>query len=593
MLNILSTLAGGLGSLKRACTLNMALMGAQQASYVVAFFLLQALMPDGGGGALSRAVWICLLAGLAVAYCVLNLRYLLAAFTGAYAISSSLRLRLCNHLRGLSLAFFKARDTGVLSASVIDDIKSMETVFGMYLFDLIACLAFPLLLGLIMLFFSWQITGVLLLSVMCALPLMLLACRVTASQGHAYLKSRDDAFASLMDYVGGIRELKAADLTGLRYTPLYDRWKQYQRLSMKMEGQYGALSMAYSSTLDLGFLATMLAGLHLVGSGAASIPAFMFFLVAGCRFVEPMQQLGVVLPELRHGISAAQRLYGIMQTQPLPVHGHESPRGHAVEFEDVSFDYGNGRVIHKVSFSMPEGSVTALVGHSGSGKSTLAHLLLRFWDVEEGRITLGGANIRAMEPEDLYAHFSVVFQDVYLFDDTVCSNIRMARPEAAFEEVVEAARKARCHDFIEQLENGYDTRIGEGGALLSGGEKQRISIARAILKNAPVVILDEATAALDPENELHIQEGLNSLLAGKTLLVIAHRLETIRHADAILVLEQGRICESGTHASLLDLKDGVYARLWRHQNTLKTWQLPSGGDSSPGMAGLTRGKDCQ
>lgn len=573
MLKTISLLAAGaMDSLRRTCLLNLTLMGVQQLSYIGAFFLLQTLLVMRDGESSGWIAWVCVLALLGICYCFINLHYLVSASIGAYAISSSLRLRLCERLRKVSLAFFKVRDTGEISGALIDDIASMESLFAMYLFDLTACLVFPLLLCVVMLFFSWQITGVLLLSTLCAFPLVWLACRVAASQGDEYFRARDNSFSILMDYIGGIKELKAVDLTGLRYTPLFESWKHYMRLSMKMEGQYGFLALAYSCVLDIGFLATLLVGMYLVDTNVVGVAAFMFFLIVGCRFVEPMRELGMVLPELRHGLTAAQKLCGFLETPLPPILPSEEKRGHAVEFKNVSFAYNDKEVIHDLTFSMPEGSVTALVGHSGSGKSTIAHLLLRFWDVQKGKITIGGADIRSFTPEELYTNFSVVFQDVYLFDDTVFNNIHMARPEATKEEVMEAARLARCHEFIMGLENGYDTRVGEGGARLSGGEKQRLSIARAILKNAPIIVLDEATASLDPENELSIQEGLNVLLRGKTLLVIAHRLETIRNADSILVLDQGTIHECGTHDDLLGI-DGIYARLWKLQNSIKSWQL--------------------
>jgi ATP-binding cassette subfamily B protein len=573
MLSTFSFLAGKFKHLRYSCLLNVALMGIQQASYVLTYLLIAGLLASDSGKFGTWPLWAVALAGLALVYYFCNLRYNLAAFTGAYSISANLRLRICAHMRKLSMAFFKTRNTGELCSALIEDIKSMETVYGMYLFDLVACLVFPLLLLLLTFFFSWQIAGVMLLSLLVALPLMFLACRVTAGQGPEYLRARDKAFTSLIEYLGGIRELKAANQTGLRFIPLLKAWKVYQQRSMKMEAQYGLLALAYNAVLDAGFLVTVLVGVTLTQSGSATLAAFIFFLIAGCRFVEPMQQLGTTLPELRYGAEAAGRLSEILQTSPLPELPPEKRDGHAVAFENVSFAYSAGdMVINDVALSIPEREVVALVGPSGGGKTTLANLLLRFWDPTGGRITIGGADIRSLPREEFYSLFSMVFQDVFLFDDTVFNNIKLARPEASEVEILEAARLARCEEFIGRLEQGYETMVGERGERLSGGEKQRISIARAILKNAPIVIMDEATAFLDPENELSVQQGLNSLLLGKSLLIIAHRLETIRSADSIIVLDQGRIAEQGTHDQLL-AAEGIYARLWAHQNTIKSWQL--------------------
>ena len=241
-------------------------------------------------------------------------------------------------------------------------------------------------------------------------------------------------------------------------------------------------------------------------------------------------------------------------------------------FDHVSFGYGKTEVLHDISLRFPARSVTALVGPSGSGKSTITRLAARFWDVNRGAVRLGGVDVRDMKSDEVLSRISVVFQDVYLFHDTVEGNIRMGKPDATQEEIIAAARAAACHDFIMALPDGYQTMVGEGGSTLSGGEKQRISIARALLKDAPIVLLDEATASLDPENEVLIQQAISALVAEKTVIVIAHRLQSIMSADNIVVLDEGQVAEQGTHEELLK-RNGIYARLWAEQSQATSWGL--------------------
>lgn len=297
------------------------------------------------------------------------------------------------------------------------------------------------------------------------------------------------------------------------------------------------------------------------------------FMVIAFRMYFPLEMLGMLTGVVRVMGECLDRIDEVMNIPLLDEKNIDKPvNGYEIEFKNVSFAYGRRKTITDLSFKIKEKSVTALVGPSGSGKTTVTNLISRFWDVSEGEIRLGGTNLKDMKCDSIMSHLSIVFQEVYLFNDTVVNNIKLGRPGAKMDEVIKAAGKALCHEFIEKLDNGYDTIIGEGGSTLSAGEKQRLSIARAILKDAPIIILDEATASLDPENEKKIQQAINSLIKNKTVIVIAHRLTTIRNADQILVLTDGKLYERGNHHELLK-KQGIYAKFWQRHQKIRDWKL--------------------
>jgi ATP-binding cassette subfamily B protein len=295
--------------------------------------------------------------------------------------------------------------------------------------------------------------------------------------------------------------------------------------------------------------------------------------VLAVRFTEPLSETAVLGSTLNTARAALAQVADLLAQPTLPEPGSpQVPAGNGVEFDDVGFGYDGKQVLTDVSLTLAEGTMTALVGPSGSGKTTVSKLIPRFWDVDAGAVRVGGVDVRDIDPEVLMSRISVVFQDVYLFEGTVLDNIRVGRPDATDAEVREAARLARVDEIVHRLPDGWDARVGEGGALLSGGERQRVSIARAILKDAPIVLLDEATASLDPENERAVQEALSALTAGRTLLVIAHRLQTVAAADQILFLDEGRIAERGTHAELL-AANGRYASFWAQRSRAREWSL--------------------
>jgi ATP-binding cassette subfamily B protein len=332
--------------------------------------------------------------------------------------------------------------------------------------------------------------------------------------------------------------------------------------------------MVYGLILDLGYAALLVYGAYLLAKGEILVPVFVLFLVIGYKFFEPLFNFGLFSSEMRYMNIAGKRIVEVMETRPLPESLRPRvPDRFGITFDRVRFGYNADRaILDGVSFTMPERGMTALVGPSGSGKTTVTSLIARFWDVEEGSIRIGDVDVRDIPDEERNALFSVVFQDVYLFQDSILNNIRVGKKDAAKEEIVAAAKIAQCHAFIEQMDEGYETQVGEGGVTLSGGERQRISIARALLKNAPIVILDEATASLDPENELSIQKAISALIREKTVVVIAHRLKTVTGADTILVLDNGRVREQGRHAELLE-NNGLYARLWNEQQASGGWKF--------------------
>ncbi|MDN0063766.1 ABC transporter ATP-binding protein [Collinsella ihumii] len=325
--------------------------------------------------------------------------------------------------------------------------------------------------------------------------------------------------------------------------------------------------------LRLGFATTVLAGAAFIMDGTCTFMTLFAFLVVVSRIYAPFDQCLMLIAELFSARTASARMRSFYEEPLATGDGAFEPVGHDVVFDDVSFSYGGAeQVLSHVSFTAREGEVTALVGPSGSGKSTCARLAARFWDASDGRVSVGGVDVSAVDHESLLRDFSVVFQDVLLFDDTVMGNIRLGRRDATDEEVLAAARAANCDDFVSRMPQGYDTMIGENGSKLSGGERQRISIARALLKDAPVVLLDEATASLDVENETAVQTALSRLLADRTVIVIAHRMRTVLSANKIVVLDEGRVVEQGSPDELL-AADGLFARMVRLQRESADWML--------------------
>jgi ATP-binding cassette subfamily B protein len=574
MLQAMRVIAGDLRHLYGLVLLNVVHLMLRGAPAGILFLVvLELLQPREAVDVARLAALFALMAAAMVADLFVAIRAHVRGYISAYSLATAARLRLGDHLRRLSLGFFKKRDPGDISALLLQDMAKVESIFGHFFLDAMACLVLPAMMCAFFLFKDWRMTLLMVVSVAVAVPGLLLAGRMIDRFGRRHVVSRNRTASRLLEYLQGIKVLKAFCLTGRDSRRLDEAMRRLRDDSIRLEAVAGAPVMLYVIILELGFVGLLVFGARLFATGELTTPVFVLFLVIGYKFFEPLINFGIFTSEMRYMQIAANRIAEVLDAPPLPEPAQPSlPASMDIVFDHVCFSYGAAPVLADVSFHVPENSMTALVGPSGSGKTTITSLIARFWDVDAGTISIGGTDVRDISVAELNARISVVFQEVYLFRDTVYNNIRIGKRDAAPEDVLRAAKAARCHEFIERMEKGYDTLVGEGGTTLSGGEKQRISIARALLKDAPIVILDEATASLDPENELLIQQAIASMVRSKTLIVIAHRLKTIARAEQILVVDKGRIAARGAHEELL-AEGGLYAALWREQQRARGWKF--------------------
>ncbi len=494
-----------------------------------------------------------------------------ANFREAYEMSASGRLSLAEHLRKLSLGFLSKRDPGDLSSMLITDFMMAETGISHHLPQLMGAVVMPVLAFASLVWIDWKMA----VSMFAALPLAMLVLwagtSVQKKLSGRQIQAKINAGNRLEEYLQGIRVMKAYNLLGNRFIRLRDAFAQLRRACIRQEALLGPFVLLSITIVRAGLTMMVLCGTYLLLGGELSLLVFVLFLVVGSRVFDPLTSALTNFTEFRYFSIAGGRILFLMN-EPEMKGERQSPMTGDIQFEHVSFAYQDKEVLQDISMTLPKNSLTALVGPSGSGKSTVMKLCARFYDPQKGRILFNGVPMNEINPESLMSHISMVFQDVYLFQDTIRNNIRFGKTDATEEEIIAAAKKACCHDFIMRLPLGYDTMVGEGGCTLSGGEKQRISIARAILKDAQIILLDEATASLDPENEVEVQKAIDTLIKGRTVIAIAHRLKTIKEADQIIVLNNGQIKEEGTHETLMQA-EGLYAQLWDIQEHISGWRL--------------------
>lgn len=490
-------------------------------------------------------------------------------------VEEEAQLSLAEHLKKLSMGFFAQRNPGELSNMLVQDSSNLNNMLARLFPKMVSGFAFPIL-GILFLFgIDVKMSIAMVLTILISVPMVFLSRWFVNHLGKQQNMAMNEATSRMLEYISGIREIKAYNLGGSKFENLNNAFVNLRKACIKQEAFSGSV-ISLSSIVLHGILPVMmLVGSYSLIGGDINAQVFIIFLVMGMRIGDPLLMAYTFIAELTfYGISA-KRITSVLDTPPLPeLEVGEEVKSTDIHFENVSFAYEEekGDVLHGISCSMPENSMTALVGLSGSGKSTITRLIARFWDVNGGSIKFGRVPIQNIKSDQLIQKIAMVFQDVYLFNDTIYENIAMAKADATMEEVEEAAKKAACHNFIQNMPQGYHTVIGEGGNTLSGGEKQRISIARAILKDAPIILLDEATASLDPENEIHVQEALSNLVRNKTIIVIAHRLQSIQDADQILVLKDGDIVQRGNHEQLLNM-EGIYKNMWREQSRAKCWKF--------------------
>lgn len=492
---------------------------------------------------------------------------------GGYDACAFKRIEIAEHLRYLPMGYFNANSIGEISSVTTNTMESLGDVATRVVMLTTQGILETAMIVLMILLFDWRIGLISAAGVVVFFGINSIMQKAGKKESERKVVCDTELVSQIMEYIQGISEVKSYNLIGAQTKRLNDANEACAKTNIKMELVFVPYHFLQNAVTKIIGAVIIGCSAYFYISGTMSMLYAIGMTISAFLLYSSLETAGN-FSSLLHVVSVGvDKANAILALDTMDIDGRDvKPQNHDIALSNVTFSYDKRKIINDISLSIPEKTTTAIVGPSGGGKSTLCNLIARFWDVDSGEVTLGGVNVKDYSMNSLMSNFAFVFQTVYLFADTIENNIKFGRPEASHEEVVEAAKKACCHEFISKLPDGYNTVIGEGGATLSGGEKQRISIARAIMKDAPIIILDEATANVDPENEKELVKAVDALTKEKTIIMIAHRLKTVRHADQIVVVDQGQIVQKGTHEELMQ-QEGIYRRFVDSREQAVSWKI--------------------
>ena len=538
-----------------------------------AIYLVVRALTDGARG--GRTAWLALIFELISIFggAIMSSNSKMYQTHAGYFMAADRRIAIAERMKSVPMGYFNDNSLGQLSGVCTTVVSTIESMVPMVLVNILSGLITTLVFAVLILIFDWRI-GLITLAGIAAYLLVVSAMeKKSAAIADDTQRSQTGLVEAVLETVQGMSVVKSFNLTGRGDKKLQDALERSRAVNLRVEHIMTPYTAAQEAVLQIAGVGMMLAAVRFWIGGSMTLANALMTLVASFLVFSQVKLFGMGVSMLRMAAAAIDRTEETEKMPQMDEAGRAAaPKSHDIVFDHVDFSYEKKQILHDISVTLPDKTTTAIIGLSGSGKTTLCNLVARFWDVDRGSVRIGGTDVRDYTLEALMDQISMVFQNVYLFADTIENNIRFGCPQATHEQVVEAAKKACCDDFISTLPDGYDTVIGEGGASLSGGEKQRISIARAMLKDAPIIILDEATANVDPENEDRLQKAIEALTHEKTVLMIAHRLKTVRNADQILVLKDGRIVQQGRHEQLIREK-GIYADFVGGKKETEGWKL--------------------